>query len=430
MTKFLKVLVVIALVLMVLGAGAYVWAGWGIARFEQAWRAEIAAERAAAADKRRPVLRGEPRPGVNAAPEYEVLIAKIYADSSATGALTQAAKAPPGPLEASVATDLDRHRAQVAAVREAVRADRCDWKIEWERGAEIRLPKLVPACRLADLLIIQGHERALAGDARGAAERYLEAARFAADMGEAAGLISVNFGAAISDRAYEAVGRLVGHGALGAEGLAAVEREIGLLDAALASVAAKLRHERLAITAQMLRIGGVMDVRETLKVVTPVGETPSIWPLLLPSRVFVALTWPEYERVLREFEAAVALPDRDARAARLAALRREAEASWNPIVAMSAPSGDAKFGIAADRASARRAIVLAAAAVARYKLEKGVFPASLGETMAAPPRDPFGPGPVLYQRATDGASARVASLGTTDKGEPIAVELGTKVSSK
>jgi hypothetical protein len=427
--KLLKVLLALGIVLLMAGAAAHFWASQSIARLEQIWTAEVAAERAAAAEKRRPVLRGDPRAGVNAALEYEALIAKMDADKSAPGPLTQAAKSPPGPLDPGVAGYLERHRAEVAALRESVRADRCDWKIEWERGAEIRLPKLIPAGRLADLLIIDGHERALAGDARGAAERYLDAARFGGDIGEAAGVVSVSLGGALSDRAYEAVGRLISAGALGADALAAIERETGFLETALASVAAKIDQERLGNNAQMLRDAG-SGVFETLKFVTPVDRTPPIWPLLLPARLSIAFTWPEYDRVMREFGAALALSDRAARAARLAALRRETEASRNPLIAMNAPSGDEKFGAVADRARARRAIVLAAAAIARHRLEKGAFPAALGEAMAAPPRDPFGPAAVLYQRAADGASARVASLGTTDKGEPIALELGKQPSSK
>ncbi|MBI3370302.1 MAG: hypothetical protein HY017_00915 [Betaproteobacteria bacterium] len=423
MKKLLKVLLVLAILLLVPGVAAYFWAGQSIGRLEETWKAEAVAERAAAAKKRRPVLRGEARKGVNAVPEYEALLAKIEADKGAPGSLAQAANSPRAPLDPGVAAYLERHRAEVAAIREAVRADGCDWKIEWERGAEIRFPNLLVAGRLADLLIVEGHERAFAGDARGAAERYLDAARFAADIGEAAGVISVNLGGALSDRAYEAVGRLISAGTLGADAVAAIELEIGLLDSALASVAAKIGQERLGNNAQMLRDAG-SGVFETLKLVTPVDQTAPIWPLLIPSRLYIAFTWPEYDRIMREFGTALALADRDARAGRLVALRRETEASRNPLIAMNAPSGDVKFGVNVDRARARRAVVLAAAAVARHRLGKGVFPTSLGEAMAAPPRDPFGPAAILYQRAADGASARVTSAGTTDKGEPIAVELG------
>lgn len=120
--------------LAVLGSIAALWAGvevWGASRFrsfEPAWRAEVDAERQRMAGVCRPPLRGEAR-AANAAPEYEAVAARIAADAPSDPAkseLRKAAAAAPAPLAAAAAAYVDKHRAAVAAAREAARAERDD----------------------------------------------------------------------------------------------------------------------------------------------------------------------------------------------------------------------------------------------------------------------------------------------------------------
>jgi hypothetical protein len=60
------------------------------------------------------------------------------------------------------------------------------------------ISSLLPASTLATLLVLERHERARGGDARGAVERYLDAIRFGGDLREGA-FIQNMIGIAVAD---------------------------------------------------------------------------------------------------------------------------------------------------------------------------------------------------------------------------------------
>jgi hypothetical protein len=377
---------------------AWQWMGHSVATLRARVEAETAAVRAERAAARRPVLRGEPRAGVNAAVEYREVMKAIGNPPSAPTpqqkaqpvvTLGRLAADAPAPLPGWALAYIDLHRADVEALRQATRADRCDWRIDYEEG-----PPLFNVRAPTDLLILTGHERALAGQPREAAERYLDALRVGADVGDDS-LVHAMISVAVVYQAGTALQHLLDTRTLARDDIVEIERELDLLAPALPTSARAFRGERLLALWQLVKIG---EGREEGALEGRVG------------RPVAAAVWGAFDGWWRAAEAAAALDDKDARKAAFATVKTDMESSWKRFAVghltdFALADGSARQGLA------RVSVVRAAAAVERFRLEHGTFPAKLEEAMPVPPRDPCANGPVQYQRADDGRSVQIWSAG-------------------
>jgi hypothetical protein len=423
---------VLAAVLFV-GGGAFFFAVRTIDHAESAWKADVAAERARLAGERRPPLRGEAR-AANAAAEYVALSEKIapelyesYAKgpdgSRVAGRARPVAKelgdtalAPAAPPPGAVAALLAAHADDLAALRDATRAERCDFGTEWERGAAAPIPNFLAMRALAGLLVLDGRARALAGDAAGAAERDLDCMRFGADVSTQGTTIFLLMGLALRGIGERNLVALVESGALDGPALAEVDRELAALDGLVAPLGAAVRgewRENVPLWISLAREG-----RGTY------GEpdAPRAPPVL---RYFPIASLVRAEAGLRDDLVAVLDgPETRERFARVGEIEAKPR-SWDPVARkiedVSTPNWARLLQEACTDAARRRAL-RAAASVAAFRARTGELPAGLADCMGEVPKDPFDGAPLRYARGADGRSAKVWSVGedlADDGGRPL-----------
>jgi hypothetical protein len=414
MRKVFRIVIGIVFALALVAGGVFFWATRTIEEIEARWKADIAAEHARAAAVRRAPLRGEAR-DANAAEEYWAL-AKSFgpaladpqqpkSDLKVVHELATAVFAAPAPLSADAAAFMAAHADAIAALREATRAARCDWKLAYEDGIAMPIPNLVVLRVLAEMLILDGHARELAGDPRGAAERYLDCVRFGADLGEGGDVLLFMGSVSFSATGDRQLARLAGSGALADADLAEVERELGLLEAAIPALAGAVRAERLIHVADLLELP---RTGKRKGVAASVAPEPTAWRTIVG-----AWDLRNTDRALRGAEAALAIPGAKARREQLSAIEAappiwRAQWVWCPNLPVMDDT--------ACEAAALRRITAAAVAAARFRAKRGEFPAALGDCMADVPEDPFDDAPLRYARAPDGGSAKIWSVG--DAGAP------------
>jgi hypothetical protein len=384
-----------------------------VGNLERKWRADVDEERARRERApARPPLRGEAR-DVDAAAEYMAILGRSsFSESHAEVAKLQGVVVgAPGPIPGDVVAILERHRDDIAALREATRGARCGPLFDLvDHAGRSPPPNLLYARTLANLLLLEGEERARAGDARGAAERDLDCMRFGADLGADGSLLCVLVGISVRALGEEALARRIASGALAVGDLAEVERELSVLDGLVAPLERTVRLERIEDVGKILAVargetsfsrwGGAPDWRE---------------------RALTAWGAGEVDRIMRLAEDACRIEDRRARNAAFGAVAGEVDRSRSLDPLVIAVPNVAAAAEAVDEELARRRVVRAAAAVARFRAERGAYPAAIAEAGPGVPLVAWEGAPLGYERAEDGASARVFFTGAV---RGFAVELG------
>jgi hypothetical protein len=397
--------VVVALVALLL-VGAEIWGRRWLARYAETWRAEIAAERQRVASLRMPVLHGAPL-DENAAVRYRPLLEKLKAATdgnrelyvTALGKSVTGGRATVPPAE--VAALLEAHRGEIASLGDAVRCTRCDWNIQYEDGFGAELPPLLAARVLANLVILEGHERGRAGDAEGAAKRYLDVARFGADFGTGS-LLEVLIGTAVDDLALEALGKLLTAAEPSRFSVAAIDAALSKLEGHLPSIAHGMKMERLTL--------GSLSVPRP-----PAADEPALAGGVLewvtPKRALYAHALSRLDPVLRAMERALSTEDPDERA-RILAEVKDPTPSWNPILNMTVPSLT-RSRVAGLDLTARYRLVRLALAVEQAAVA-GRYPADGGGIDL--PVDPHAaPALLRYQATADGRGYKLWSVGSDGK---------------
>ncbi len=378
------------------------WARSRFAAYEETWKRDLAAERARIAALRMPVLRGEPL-DENAAARYMPLLADLGGGYPGTGRrdpdfdkLTRdlfkaAYAAPRDPLPPRVQQLLEHRRALLVSTREATRCTRVDWAFQYERGGQAPIVSLLAARWLADLLVIEGHERAQAGDLQGAAERYLDVARFGADLATQGvlihGLVGVGMGLGL-----RALGALLTSSDPAKLPLGPIGDELARLEPAQASLAPGFRGERLTLFRSLKEEHAPLDSTERGDALVDV----------VFGRALAAHSLGEMDPWLRTAEATVAEPD----AAKAEATTKQLEAAFvtsrNPITRMVLPSL-LRARIPAIEARARFALLRAAVAVEQARLRDKRYP----DALAGAPSDPWASPAALHYRVEDGGAGYV-----------------------
>lgn len=244
--------VVVGLALVALGVADRRGRGRLEAHRDQALR-EVATLRQEQESAVRPVLH-DPGVDADAGESYRALArsqrARLDAEKdvhSLMGEISRAVRAPGEPLPTAVAQALDQARADIAKLGEATSSRRATWPVEYEKSFRAPEPDLVAMRALTLLAVLEGHERASAGDAAGAAERYLEVVRFGSDLGGGTLMMS-QFGALLEKMATEALAKLV-RSPRGAPALDAVDAGLGRLEPGLVRIGPAWRSERLLFAA-------------------------------------------------------------------------------------------------------------------------------------------------------------------------------------
>lgn len=396
--------VVLFVVLLVGFLAAELWGKARLETYDVAWQKAISAERQRLAAIRMPVLHDEPL-DENAAPRYQKLMDRVEKIVDPT--LSSTAKTGPGgSIPPSVAKLVAENQPAIVQLREAVRCTRCNWEIKLEDGPMAKTPKLLPALALTNLLVVEGHQRAAAGDPAGAAERYLDAARLGADFGTGL-FIMIMVGETIEERALDALGRLVVSTKTGAPlPLAEVDRQLVKLEPVLPSAVLGFRSERLwpGSLKKMLDDGTWKDV---------VGGQPGLIYYLVPRRALVASMLSSLEAINIEAEGAAATADRAERAKIVAGIEEFARKTWNPLVAMSIPNV-ARICQRSDMVLAKFHLVRAAIAIEQHRSPAGLYPPAPAGILL--PVDPLAaPARLHYQPLSGGKGYRIWSVGDNGK---------------
>jgi hypothetical protein len=401
----------VALLALWLG-GRVVLDAWGdrvFAAYKSVAVAEIAAERQRIAADRRPVLFGTPIDD-NAADRYRRLtqtIGERVKGSDARTAIWRAVEGGPGkPRSAELAHLVEVSRPELESLREAVRCSRCDWHFPWERGIHATLPSL-GARDAANLLVIEGHQRAETGDVRGATERYLEVIRMGTDYESSGALIGAMIAVAIEKTGTSALLRLAA-----SDGLAAqpawneVESKLDLLEPRLASMSLAYRGERLgyvgweSLSDDDRELVGLPHLRRPLRP-------------FYPGRFFLADAVRAQSEALRALEQANEQTDpRDATRLSQAAVARDLR-SRNVLVREGLPVL-LRARAVQDVQTARFRLLRAAIQLERTWAKDGRYPTSAAAIEL--PIDPFAyPAKLHYASLAEGRGYKLWSVGLYPK---------------
>ena len=174
-------------------------------------RLEVAAERQRQQSVIRPVT-AAPESDANAVDTYRPLIdaQALYLKENPGLRLDELQTASSSPAAAPpsvVLAALERFRGDLDKLREATRARRAFWPLDYEQGTRLEPPSIPGARALAQLAIIDANQKAQAGDVQGAAAGYLAVLRFGTDF-DSGPLTAVLTGAGIERAALEALARL------------------------------------------------------------------------------------------------------------------------------------------------------------------------------------------------------------------------------
>jgi hypothetical protein len=420
---------------------AWIWAPLWLSAYATTWRTEIAWEREREASRERPVLRGETLDD-DAAPIYRDALEAIGRAlrspkrSLYTAGLGQAVtRGPKAAPPDEVARLLEAHRADLERLGQAVRCTRCDWDFDYAQGFKLvdrGLPNLLSARVLANLMVLAGRERAQAGDRQGAAERYLDLLRFAADF-DSGSSIMVQFGMILSQIGLDALVSLVTSQDPGELPLSQIESELARIDDSLPSAAIAYRRERL-VWGTLSSSG--RSYRETLNdavawsamhtseqgsavLLRPPDERPAgprdggVRAAILPGRAILAHALSQIDRLFRSLESAAEAAEFEAWA-RLDARLEAARQSWNPLVRAAAAT---VADVRARRLDllARFRLLQSAVRIEKRRLQEGRYASEVSDL----PGDPWiAHARVRYGVWPEGAGYAVWSVGRngTDAG--------------
>jgi hypothetical protein len=397
----------VVLIAVVGRLGAEAWGRAALRSHRERGAVELAAQDARRAARLRPVLRGAAI-DEDAWPRYQKLIDVMKAhlsDYAQNRSLSSFADAHPfAAISTEAKTVLEARRADLVALHEATRCKRSSPPISSNPLEPI--PSLLPIRQLASLGILEGHERAQAGDLAGAADRYLDVVRFGGDGGGGA-LIHALIGTTAEQNGLIALGRLVRSGRLEPAQLDRIGRERSLLERERISFA-----DALAVERRML--DGLGDAIETWS--SSVGE-PLVLPSAVPYRALAAHAVRVADPLRREFENALASDDFDAWKQIGAKSDAVAGSSWNPLLRLvmgysgsfdGAGNHSIRLFLTARENLAWFRLVQAAVTLQREKLARGRYPSDA--TALDLPKDPFAPSLPLKYRP-DGSSYRLWSIG-------------------
>lgn len=253
---------------------------------QEAARVEVAAERKRQQERIRPVV---VEPGVegNAVDIYRALVsarsqylqANPKLDMRELSAALQSPQTPPSPV---VIEALEHARGDLEKLREATRARRVVWPIEFEKGVYYDRGYWLPTQMLALLALAEANQKANDGDVLGASEGYLSVLRFGSDFGDEP--FSAALGASIENRALRAMARLV-RSPRGLQALDVIETGLDRLEPGLLDVSTGLRNDRL-----LLAMTGPADDPGKLAAHLGVGSSDGIMGFIKP-----LLPWHSYQ---------------------------------------------------------------------------------------------------------------------------------------
>ena len=390
----LAVLIALLALLPLARVAADAWGGARLRALARSLQPEMEAERRRRAADRRPILRG-PALEEDAAPRYRSLMARLAQDPPDRGVLSRAVAAGPGAAPSPEAlAQLEGRRGLVAGAREAVRCAFCVWELKAYAPNEA-VPSLLPARSLADLLVLEGHERAHAGDGRGATERYLDAVRLGCDFGSGS-LLSNLVGASAAGSGVEAMGRLlVSESRLP---LSQVAAELSVLESRLPTLATALREQRFQVVGAL----------ELARRPEDLFAAPALLPAIVPYRLLAAHAAAAADRRWREWEETVAARG-DADGPSPNSGDGEGPA-WNPAYRLVSPTLGPRIRVTADDLAARFAMVRSAVTVEAALSPDRHYPEPARLTVL--PADPWAPSqPIRYEVTADRTGYRVWSVG-------------------
>jgi hypothetical protein len=401
--RFALALAGLAALAVAIRVGADVWGHARLSAYDTGWAREVAAERDRRQAAERAVLGGVARDG-DAAPAYQAVLdalRPVAAQFSGMDSLFQTARATPfAEIPDDAREAVDEHASELATLRDAQSNRHCTFGAELEPARVAKAPIWRVARWVAASLVVEGHERAQAGDLQGAAERYLAAVRFAGDVSRGP-LVNALIATSQEELGLRAVGSLVLAGGLGADQLASIDDARGRLEATRASIAEGWRGNRLLL-------GHMEETMDTAPQEAGL-QTPRLLPWVVPYRAMAAQAVTRADILQRRLQEALDRDDLNAWRKEADAARSAARSSWNPMLrAFMGYSGPfAEEGNATERLllTARRSLTWFRLVQAAIMIQAHGAAAALRL-----PEDPLAPGARLHW-ARDPAGIRVWSAG-------------------
>lgn len=361
-----------------------------------AWECEPRAER--------PVLK-EPAKDADAAEVYRPLVEahsqRIAREGWAGLAeLTTAATRPAEPLPAELVARLDAVRPDVEKLCAATRSRRARWSFElgkaWQGGG----PSLPASRYLALAAIVDGHQRANAGDVIGAAERYLDVLRFGSDF-QGGPLLPTLIGSAVEQLALQAAARLV-RSPRGAPARELVDVALERMAPGLLTIGPAWRAERLAFAA----LGPIEDRAGFASGLGVAGaKVPSS---LVPWNAWTAVAVDAANAAYRDLEAAAARGPDAVRELEANFAARHYDATANTVFRAAFPTMQAGQSVAAPHVLLDA--VRAAIRIEERRAVEGRYPEDPGPL----PADTLAPNPgarLRYRVDAGGAAYTLYGLG-------------------
>ncbi|WP_437691376.1 hypothetical protein [Sorangium sp. So ce176] len=391
-----------AALILVVRTGASVWSQSRLREYREATQAEWDAERAQIRERSRPAGEGSAQQHCGAS--YASLSGiQMQAHPEK---IKRAIEAGPGaPLSPDLLADIERHRPEMDAFRQAARCSHYELTEDsaWvEYGPEWRF---MSVSRLA---LIEGHELAARGDVRGALDRYLTVAKVGADM-SAGSLIAGLVGMQNATHAYRAVAALVaGAPRLHAAELADLDQALAERGRNLPLLADALRKERLRLRKAVMSLidTGALPDQLPPEVRRPIGAIAL--RTVLSDSILVGHALPRMDAWLRDAEQIARQAQRDvSQSARVQEIAFDSLAFYatelNPTM-----SAELLQDLAGRDCALRTSYLVARATVeAERAYADGVYP----EALRSLAQDICGIGPLVYRRSPSGEGYTLSSVG-------------------
>lgn len=281
-------------------------------RLEAAARARIVELKSAPID--RPSLRGSAEPG-NAWDDYTPALDEVKAFPNANKFFELVRRDPKADPELGKTALTGLAKAIDGMHRGAGRAG-SRFPYEWDKGAAMGVPNLIPSSNMANLLVLKARFLAEEGKARESAGVLLDVLQFGRDLAGDGLLISEMLGYSMLSIGMSEIRELLEAEKFDKPALEEIDRGLAILEGSLPNHAQTLKND-------MLLLGGVADAAIT-----------GTWG---PQRFMFACAVEDGIRMTDRAAKTDSMPWAEAEK-EYKAIEAEMEKSWNPILKMATPS--------------------------------------------------------------------------------------------
>ncbi|XXX79795.1 hypothetical protein WMF30_13580 [Sorangium sp. So ce134] len=388
-------------------AGASAWGRSRLRDYRDATQAEWDAERARILERSRPAGEGAAQADCGASYAGMALIQlEVHPEW-----IRRALEADPvAPLSPELAAEIERHRPEIDAFRQAARCSHYELP---EDSAWVDYGPMHPVWHANRAILLEGRWLAARGDTRGAMDRYLTVAKIGSDL-SAGSVLAGLIGIQDAGRAYRSAAALVaGAPRLSAAELAELDRALEERGRHLPLLADVLRKERLSLHKVAMNLA---DGRPLPNEILPLAPSTGYLALtlVLPTSAVFGRALPPDDARLRAAEQIARDAQRDA--SQVARLQEVAiDSRTVETTGLDAMLRAERLQRTARQDCALRASYLLARAA--VEAERAYADGGYPEALRTLPQDPCGTRPLVYSRSPGGDGYTLSSVGENGKAD-------------